>query len=146
MQKILNISIVTATAFANTESGFEKLCACLLISAALVVILKNFGFKGAPLVAAVVALAFASSLLSRFSTLGGALSFLSSYPESEKYVKAAAKAVGIGYLAGISSDICREIGEAGIGKCITVGARIELVILAVPFIEEILSAAGSLVS
>ena len=122
----------------------EKLTVILLISAALVLILKTFGFKGTPIFAAVVVAASASLFIERLASVMGVMSEYTAVSELSEYVKTASKAVGIGYLCGISVDICKEMGENGIAKCIALGARLELAVIAVPYIEKILSVAWEL--
>ena len=135
--------------FASLEisSGFDffDFCIYMLLVAAVSVILKNFGFKGAPLICALALICVAIPMLERLSALKSFGTDLV-YPEAQRYVKAAVKVVGIGYLSGISADVCKEIGESGIAKCISVVCKIELILLSVPFIEEILQFATSLCS
>jgi stage III sporulation protein AD len=42
------------------------------------------------------------------------------------------KIIGLGYLFGISADICRELGEGGIAKALEVAGRVEIILLSVP--------------
>ena len=55
------------------------------------------------------------------------------------------KIIGIGYIFGISSDVCRELGEAGISSALSLIGRFEAIAVALPFIAEIFSLALSLV-
>ena len=125
------------------EIGFNSAVLCMLVCAASLVILRELGFRGAPVVAAFVITA-ALSLYS--GELTGAVGILkSSFPgELGETVKTVAKALGIGYISGVSQDITRELGEGGIAKCIAVITKIELTVLAVPYVEEILLAANQL--
>ena len=68
-----------------------------------------------------------------------------SYPKIENYAKTALKIVGIGYLSGISSDVCKELGESGVAKCIGVLAKLELACIVTPLICEILKTAEELI-
>ena len=125
------------------EIGFNSAVLCMLVLAASMVILRELGFRGAPVVAA-FAITAALSLYS--GELTGAVGILkSSFPgELDETVKTVAKALGIGYISGVSQDITRELGEGGIAKCIAVITKIELTVLAVPYVEEILLAANQL--
>ena len=53
-------------------------------------------------------------------------------------VSAILKVVGVGYLAGISSDICSELGAARIGNAVTLVGRLEIIAIATPFFVKIL--------
>ena len=55
------------------------------------------------------------------------------------------KVVGIGYLGGISSDVCKEIGEAGVAKGISVAARLEILLISLPFVKDLLELSVSLI-
>lgn len=123
------------------KMDFSAMCAALLLAAAAALILKSFGFKGAPVFTALAIAVFLSHLTDSFSEIAGAYSKIISIADISYYASAAMKVVGIGYLSGISSDICREIGETGIAKCISVAARLEGILISLPFIEDILSVA-----
>lgn len=120
-------------------------CAVGMLVAAAAVLLKNFGFKGACVfTAASIAIMLSSAISpirSIFSSLGEAFS-----PELLPYGEAAVKVVGIGYLSGVSSDIAKELGEAGVAKAVLLVAKLELVLIAVPFIEEVMGIANELIA
>ena len=72
----------------SSFGDFSKTCAALMLCAALAVILKNFGFKGAPLFTAVCFLFFISEILSSFAKISDVFSFLGNAADAEKYIKA----------------------------------------------------------
>ena len=49
------------------------------------------------------------------------------------------KILGIGYLSGICSDVCKELGEAGIASIVVTIARLESFAVISPLIVEILT-------
>jgi hypothetical protein len=49
------------------------------------------------------------------------------------------KILGIGYLSGLSSDICKELGEAGIASVVVLLARLEILLIISPLIIKILT-------
>lgn len=51
--------------------------------------------------------------------------------------KSALKIVGIGYVYGISSDICEELGEPGIAGVLGLSSRVETFLVALPFLKKI---------
>ena len=115
---------------------FSDLCAVILLAAALVLILKNFGFKGAPVIVCILMCSSATLAVSYISGVGEELSELLYY-DGEEYVSAVLKIVGVGYLSGVTRDVCLEIGEGGIAKCVCIAARLELTVIAMPFIRDI---------
>ena len=112
--------------------------AMLLLSCATVLILKSFGFRGAPLVAVIVILSVLSLYESALVEMAGLFSYLGELSSDGEYISTALKVVGISYLSGVSTDICREIGEGGIAKCISLVTKLELLTLSAPYVKEIL--------
>ena len=48
------------------------------------------------------------------------------------------KILGVGYIAGITSDICRELGEGGVASVIVTLARIETLLIVSPMLLDVL--------
>lgn len=138
--------IGTSGALLTVDIDFGAALGLLLVAAASCVILKAFGFRGAPLVAVIASVALISCYRDSLLGIGGIFSELSASSDLLSYVSAALKVVGISYLSGISADVCREIGEGGIAKTVSVVTRIELVVLSLPYIREILSSVTSLLN
>lgn len=126
--------------------SFSSTLGVLMLAAVSVLILKSFGFRGAPLVAAVGIAAALSLYGSSFSEIFGTFSYLGGIADISGYLTSLVKVVGISYLAGISMDICREIGEGGVAKCISLITKLELILIALPYIEEIFDTVLSLLS
>ena len=114
-----------------------------IILAISAVLLKNFGYKGATVFTALGFVLLLSELPSFFREI-----FKSVLISEELGDSAAAifKIVGVGYLFGISSEICRELGENGIATAVGIVGRFEIIAVALPFISEIFSLALSLVN
>ena len=51
--------------------------------------------------------------------------------------RAALKIVGIGYVYGISSEICEELGETRIAGILGLSARVETFLVTLPFLKRI---------
>ena len=117
--------------------SFESLMGALLLLASALLLLKNFGFKGAGVVAAFAPIVVMSTLGDKLSYVFGTYSELISIADISEYISCSLKVVGIGYLGGIGADVCRELGEGGIAKCITVAARAELLVIATPHVMEV---------
>ena len=65
---------------------------------------------------------------------------------SSEYSAIIMKALGIGYLTQISSELCRESGEGTIATGIETVGKIELIILSFPLISKIISVSEELLS
>ena len=55
------------------------------------------------------------------------------------------KIVGIGYLSGITADVCRGVGEGGIASSVTLVAKAEIIAIAAPYFFDIVEMGVSLV-
>lgn len=128
----------------QASGGFSSALGILLLGAVSALILKCFGFRGAPLVGVAALLLAVSCYGEALGEIFGIFSYLSDSSGASEYVSAALKVVGISYLSGISIDVCREIGEGGIAKGIALLTRLELILLSLPYIKEILSSVSSL--
>ena len=116
----------------------------LLVCAASVLILKSFGFRGAPLVTVIAVITLISGYGNALLGVSDVFSELGAFSGLSEYVSAALKVVGISYLSGISSELCREIGEGGLAKAISTVTKLELVLLSLPYVKQILSSVLSL--
>ena len=64
----------------------------------------------------------------------------------ESSVTAVAKVVGIGYLTGITADICRELEAGAVSGAVVLVGRIEIIAVVLPFFGEIMRLGGELLS
>ena len=114
-----------------------RLCAVAIALAVCALLLRELGFRGAP-VFAVLCFLFLLGLLtdntSRFGDFGRLLSRFESVTDG---AEAIFKIVGVGYVAGICSDICSDIGEKTIAKGVLVAGRVEIFAIALPFVLKI---------
>ena len=123
---------------------FDSAMAVLLLALASVVILKSFGFRGAPVVTVLALVVALSSYSALFSEISDTFSYIEGLSDVREYVSAVIKVVGISYLSGICSDVAREMGESGCAKAISVITKLELVLLSLPYIKQILFSVFSL--
>lgn len=124
--------------------SFESVTALLLLGCASVLVLKSFGFRGAPLVAVIVTLTAVSLYEPALRESGEVVAYLGELSGAQDYTRAALKVVGVSYLSGISRDVVTELGEGGIAKGISLVTRLELLLISLPFVKEMLSALLSL--
>lgn len=55
----------------------------------------------------------------------------------EDALSAVAKALSIGYLCGISADLCDDLGQAAVSRALVFGGRAMIFSLSVPYIVKI---------
>ena len=120
------------------------LCVAAAVLATLGFSLRELGWRGVPLFGILVSLGVLSYGLDALRTLLPSLTVLFTSDTADT-LGAALRILGIGYLSGVSSDICRTLGEAGIARAVTLVARLEILLVALPFVEKILDVAFSLV-
>ena len=105
-----------------------------VLMASLALVLREIGYRGAGVFSVISMVVI---LISSFEKLGEVINGLfniSSFSEAlEEKIGIALKIVGISYVFGISSDICRNLGEGGI----EVAGRVEILLISFPLVEEI---------
>lgn len=108
-------------------------------------LLRSFGWRGAPVFAVLCAILIlmesGEALFGIFNTVNS----IGRFADIEKPLGAALKILGLGYLFGISADICRELSENGIAKAVEVVGRVEIIAVVLPFFEEIIKIGVELV-
>ena len=116
-----------------------------LMLAVVSYLLSQLGFRG---IRAFVALGIVALLLiisasasNLFSTVGK----LSLYEGVADISKSALKIVFVGYVFGFSSDVATELGENGIASALMIGARVEMLLIALPYIKDIIKLALELI-
>ena len=119
-----------------------KLCFLGILIAFCATLLKGFGWRGAPVF---VAVGFAVLLSDVPVFLSDAVKLFGEWESLGESASAIFKIIGIGYLFGISSEICRELGETGISSALSLVGRFEIIAVALPVISEIFKLALSLV-
>ena len=109
-----------------------------LTLAVIVFMLREVGFRGASVIAVISALLL---LIRSVEIYGRIKENILALPEEllENGVLAAMlKVTGFTYLYGISSDVCRDLGEAGISRALEVVGRVEIALVAAPYVKEII--------
>ena len=121
-----------------------KACAIAIGAVILSMLLKEIGWRGAPLIGVVASLGVLSLVLPYFSRLGEFYSDIADGFGLSELVKSVVKVVGIGYLGGICADICSELGESGVASGVIMASRLEILIITVPYFVEVVEMGVSL--
>ena len=56
---------------------------------------------------------------------------------NSEYARAMLKILGAGYVFGVCSDICSELGEGGLSGAVCLFGRVEIIALSLPYIKRI---------
>ena len=114
-----------------------KICALGLLLTFVAVLLSEFGYKNKRLFSVLAVILLLSILGGEISTAMSGMLDISQITGITDTAKCAFKIIGIGYVFGIASDIAKELSEPAIANAVTVGGRIEILLIAMPYFVEI---------
>lgn len=122
-----------------------KLAALGLLVSLLTLILKSSGFSGERVFALAGTVAILTLCSGGLGSLLAAVLGISGESTAED-AAVIMKIVGAGYVFGICSDACSELGEGGVARAVSLAGRIEILTLALPYIQRIFRLGASLLS
>ncbi len=108
-----------------------------IIAAFAALLLREAGFKGAKLLSCVALIAIMGLALGLTGRLVSLIGVGELSENAEWAVRLFIKVVGVGYIFGIGSDICRELGESGVAGALLAVGRVEILLLCMPAFREI---------
>ncbi|MBO5879677.1 MAG: hypothetical protein J6Q68_03925 [Clostridia bacterium] len=115
-----------------------KLCGIAVIGAICAFLLKGLGWRGGALISVGSVIAVLSFIGVYFEKIGEIFDTVSRLEGAEESIKTILKILGVGYVGGISSDICRELGEQGIASVIVTVSRMETLLIVSPMLLSVL--------
>lgn len=118
-----------------------KVCAIALTAGILGLILKELGFSGSRLVSVCTLVGVMLFAISRLGEVRTELLGIERLGGVGGLTKDIMKIIGVGYLFGICSDICLDLGESMLSKGLLTAGRIEIIILTIPTLKEIMKMA-----
>ena len=116
-----------------------KIFGLALIGAIISFVLKAFGWRGAPVAAIATILTLMAVFAEGFEKIGAVFEIATEAEGVKEVGEYLLKILGIGYLSGICSDVCRELGEGGIASAVITVARIESFAVISPLIIEVMT-------
>ena len=116
-----------------------KVCALALVASLSAFLLRDFGWKGVPIFALICFVGILSLAEGYLSSVKELFLNVGIEHNISLSVSAILKVIGIGYLSGIVSDVCRDLGEATISSVVVFVGRIEIIAIAAPFFKEVVS-------
>ncbi len=126
-------------------SPWMKAVAYAMIALFLGFILREMGFHGSRLVVIIgvvatigVGVLIASEIIDRLLVLGGDF--------SSSGVKLMLKILGVGYVSGVCSDVCLDLGENGLAGAILHIGKIEMLLICVPSVISVVEKGVELIS
>ena len=122
-----------------------KICAMGIFVALTAFLLREFGWRGVPVFCVVGFLAIISLASPYISEAVGVLSEISGAYGLSDTVRIVLKLVGIGYLSGITADICRELGQASAATAVSLVSRLEIIAISAPYFLKIIKLGTELI-
>lgn len=123
-----------------------KLCGIGILGAVTASLLGELGFRGRRVLALFVSVMLLLAVSDGIGELIAAVGTLGDGEELVSLVRSATKVIFVGYLFGISSDICSELGESGLASVLTLAGRVETFVIVLPNLSEMLRLGMELVS
>ena len=120
-----------------------KFCMLAVVGIATTMVIKQWKNDFLPLLRIALALIFAFGALSEAEPLLHFLRELSANTALASYASPLLKSLGIAVLSGTCASICRESGESAIAEGVELVGKTEILLLSLPLLREILSAATS---
>ncbi len=113
-----------------------KAVATALLAAVLAFILSEYGYRGKKLFSVCCIVALLALGLELFGEAASGIGSLVTLAGLGEAAGCAVKIVGAGYVFGIASDICRELGETGIATALITVGRLEIFVTVLPYIVK----------
>ena len=122
-----------------------KTVATAILAAALGFVLSELGYRGKRLFSAVAVISLIFFGLTLFSEAISSLSSIAEKTGLGEAARCAVKIVGAGYVFGIASDVCREMGEGGIASALTTVGRLEIFVTVLPYILKMVELGSEMI-
>lgn len=119
--------------------GAAIMCACVVL------VIKGASRDFGDVVKVISAVILAGGVIICASPLIEFVSGISEGTQINTYLSVMLKALGVAYLTHICASVCRDCGEQTIAGYAELAGKIEMLIIAIPLIEEIIGIAEDLV-
>lgn len=115
-----------------------KICAYAILAACLAHVLRELGFRGAAVFGILASVIIVCSAIPYIDKLGQIMQGIGGSSGVSEQIGSILKIIGIGYLGGVSSDVCRDMGEGAIARAAELVTGIEIVLIAAPYFVSII--------
>lgn len=121
-----------------------RICLFALICTLLGTLLQEMGYRSRGLFATLSALLMLSVVGGGLADAVGKIMSMANAAGVTEGARAALRAVGLGYIFGFTAEICSSLGEHLIASVVTVAGKIQIFLIAFPYIEKIVELGGEL--
>lgn len=121
-----------------------RACALALLTVIVGAVLSELGFKSKKLLCILASLIIVSLIGESLSSLISKTTAFSEMAGITDAARCAMKVVGLGYVFGFTSDVCRELGEGGVANAVGLVGRVETFLAVLPYFEKTLEIGAGL--
>lgn len=115
-----------------------RICGIALVAVFCAVILRELGWRGVGVFSAFAGVFILSGAVEGLSSLSSGIAALSAYSDISRSAGDVVKMIAVGYVSGICSDVCFDLGERAISSAVGFIGRIEILVIAFPYFKKIL--------
>ncbi|MBQ8414440.1 MAG: hypothetical protein IJX58_04255 [Clostridia bacterium] len=121
-----------------------KICLFAILCTLLGTLLHGLGYKSKGLFATLGGIMLLGAINGGLSEVFGGIISIATEAGITEAAAAALRAVGLGYIFGFTSEICSSLGETLIASVVTAAGRIQIFLVAYPYIEKVVKLGGEL--
>ena len=114
-----------------------QIAALAVLAAALAFVLRTLGAKGAPALTVAAGLAFVAYAVARYGEALTAIREMAERAGVSDGVGVILRMIFVGILCAVAADICRDVGESTLATRVEVCGKAEILLLALPFLLEL---------
>ena len=118
-----------------------QIAALAVLAAALAFVLRTLGAKGAPALTVAAGLAFVAYAVARYGEALTAIREMAERAGVSDGVGVILRMIFVGILCAVAADICRDVGESTLAARVEVCGKAEILLLALPFLLELVNLA-----
>ena len=121
-----------------------KICMLAVMGVTAAAVIKQWKAELLPLLRVAVTLLLGGAALNALSPLIAYIGEMGEWGGLSEWTPVLWKALGIALLSHFCGEICRECGETGAAAGVELCGKAEILLLALPLIQKLLSLAGEL--
>lgn len=114
------------------------LCGIALLCAVTAYLLRQFGWRGAPLVGLFAFLLLFSSGAGALTGLSDTVLRIGEAGGVGSVGACALRILGVGYLCGLTADVCRDLGEEAVARGVLMVGKFAILLMALPSLSGVL--------
>lgn len=124
--------------------GVLQIGGVALLGAMLILLLREMRAPMAVPVRLVTALALFLAAVGLYAPVLARLGTLFSLGDGGEFASVVLRAVGIGVIAEFCASFCRDLGEGTLAEGVLLFGKLEILVLALPLVDDLMEIAGEL--